>query len=613
MAAPVYTTDLTTIHDCEQVTTPAWAEPTNMTAGTTIAQQNDFFIQGSFCTSKLTNATGTSGAGFVNASAITLPSGEAIWFWIYHIGPKALDTRANGGLQVIVGNTLSAYYAFYLEGVDTYSLGGWKRVPIDPTLTGNDADGFAFRNRTQGTPSGVWQAFGGGCVQLSAVAGASLGIDYIAYGRDLYAEFGDATNGFATWSGMASTDATNAWGLCQLINGAFYLQGKIQLGTTTNAVDFRDSNQSIFIQKTPKVSQGFNEIAIVNASSRVDWTAISFTSLGNQSPGKLTVTDNADVNISSCSFTGMDTFSLQAGTDILNSTFRNCLAITAPGSNLSGTSVLTPRVATNTSALIWNVATDPDGKLNNMKFSKGTNAHHAIEFGTSSPTSMTLRGIEFTGFNASNGQNDSTFHIKRTTGTVTINLVNCTGNMSYKTEGATVNLVINPVTFSVHVQDIDTGNPISGARVWSIVTSGVGGKPYQAPVTITNSGTTATVTHTSHGLVTGDKVHIQGASHWQNNGTFTITVTDANTYTYTMQSAPGSNPTGTITSTFVVISGTTDTSGNISSTYSYTASQPVTGRVRMASGGTFYKTAPIAGTIDSAAGLSLTIQMIKDT
>lgn len=110
-----------------------------------------------------------------------------------------------------------------------------------------------------------------------------------------------------------------------------------------------------------------------------------------------------------------------------------------------------------------------------------------------------------------------------------------------------------------------SGNPIYGFAICDAATTGnllissLIGTP--ASVTsITNSGATATVTQTAHGYVTGDWVLIQGASLAANNGSFQVTNTGANTYTYTMGSSPGSNPTGTITAlkaTLVVGSGVT--------------------------------------------------------
>lgn len=75
---------------------------------------------------------------------------------------------------------------------------------------------------------------------------------------------------------------------------------------------------------------------------------------------------------------------------------------------------------------------------------------------------------------------------------------------------------------------------------------------------ITRTGTTATLTTAeSHGLSTGMQVTVSGATPSQYNGTFTITVTDGNEFSYTMLSDPGASasPVGsyTINSAFVQI------------------------------------------------------------
>lgn len=64
---------------------------------------------------------------------------------------------------------------------------------------------------------------------------------------------------------------------------------------------------------------------------------------------------------------------------------------------------------------------------------------------------------------------------------------------------------------------------------------------------ITNVGTTATATRNNHFLTTGDTITIANASPAQYNGTFVITVTGTNTFTYTMASDPGGSATGTPT------------------------------------------------------------------
>jgi hypothetical protein len=62
------------------------------------------------------------------------------------------------------------------------------------------------------------------------------------------------------------------------------------------------------------------------------------------------------------------------------------------------------------------------------------------------------------------------------------------------------------------------------------------------------AGPLATATVTNHGFRHGDTVVIAGASPAAYNGSFTISVVDASTFTYTMTSVPASSPaTGTIT------------------------------------------------------------------
>jgi hypothetical protein len=73
---------------------------------------------------------------------------------------------------------------------------------------------------------------------------------------------------------------------------------------------------------------------------------------------------------------------------------------------------------------------------------------------------------------------------------------------------------------------------------------------------ITHVGAVATLTTaTAHGLITGNRVTISGASSAEYNGTYVITVTGANTFTYTMASTPALNATVVGTYTTIGITG----------------------------------------------------------
>ena len=194
--------------------------------------------------------------------------------------------------------------------------------------------------------------------------------------------------------------------------------------------------------------------------------------------------------------------------------------------------------------------------------------------------------------------------------TVVINVLeNGTTPTIDNVNGSTVT-VVNAVEVKLTVLNASTSAALQNARV--LLEAGSGGPlPYQAPVTITRASTTATVAHTAHGLATGNKVVIRGAAQQEYNGVYTITVTGANAYTYTVSGTPATPATGTIVSTGVILSGLTDASGVIQDTgFNFVSAQAVTGKARLSTG-SFYKTGQVSGSITSA-GFTTTVFLVPD-
>jgi hypothetical protein len=238
----------------------------------------------------------------------------------------------------------------------------------------------------------------------------------------------------------------------------------------------------------------------------------------------------------------MDTFVFLSNTTANNCSWNSCKSITAGGADLSGSVINNAQVGTDGSAVIWDVNSDPNGELDNMTFVKGTSSAHAIEFGTNVPTTMTLTGIDFSGYNASDGQNDSTFYFKDTSPTaITVNLSGCTGNFSYKTDGADITIVPDPVTISQTVSDT-AGNPIINARVLIEAADATGDLPYDDTVTISRTGDTATVSHTGHGMINGDVVVIRRVAEREYAGPHVISNVSTNAYDYILNSPYPSTP-----------------------------------------------------------------------
>jgi hypothetical protein len=174
----------------------------------------------------------------------------------------------------------------------------------------------------------------------------------------------------------------------------------------------------------------------------------------------------------------------------------------------------------------------------------------------------------------------------------------------------TVNLIKAP-PINITCKNADTKAVIEGVRVLVLADTG-GDLPYQDSVTITRVSTTATVSHTAHGLRTGQEVLIKGANQEEYNGIKTITVTTVNAYTFTVSGTPTTPATGTITCTSVILEETSNASGIVTvSNHRYTSNQPITVRARSHSGTTKYQQGNLSATITSS-GFSGNILMVED-
>lgn len=601
MTAATYASDLTDIFLFE-VTTGVSAYGGG---GAGLGTGADFAMEGTLAVDKqITNAE--KGFMFDAGSAFTIGADDHFFTWIMGSTPGICDTRDNRGIVICIGDSTTAFVKFHVDGGDTLPLGGGKPHAIrfvNTTLTN-------FRTLV-GTPGTSPQTVGGGLNTTATAKAANLGVDGARIGTGYDILNGTGADPEADFAGIASDDEGTSEGIFQTGLGGFNLQGKIRIGAAGTACEFLDSNTNIFILDTRHSLADFSEFLIEHASTIFTLTNVNFLALGTNNPGRLEMlTSTSTLAFTNVGFIDFGATILGTGATMTGCRWLGCDQITANGAAFGGSTFSGYEGTANTSYMIWDTAADPNGELDDTSFTKGTAATHAIEFGTTSPLTMTLTDVAFNGYNASNGQNDSTLHFKRTSGTINLTITGGT-TPSYRTDGATINLISGSVTVAVHAQEAD-GTSIVGARVILKASNGTGPFPFEETVTIVNSGTTATVAHTAHGMATNDKTEINGASHWQNNGAFQITVTGANEYTYTMPSDPGSSPTGTIKSTFVALEGTTNGSGDITTSRVYATNQPIIGRSRKSSASPFFKTFDITGTVNSATGFSATAVMSSD-
>lgn len=607
---------------------------TGWVSSLSVAVNTDIFLTGtSSISDKVSAATVTGyglGAGVVgepwNFSSGGSDQGNHI-FMIANIQGTA-DTLANGGFGIIAADDLATdSFGTWYVGPQAGSLGGWEYFVINPaadfdvvtagtagwTTTGNPAqlsgvDGIGVRWKVTNSIMGA--------SDNAFVQSMSIGVGYRITGTS------------AVFSEISTYEQTNRYGALQTKSGTLFPLCKIRIGTPSGAgnTTFSDSGFNVTWQGqvlaggTSKATEvGFYGLFADQGTGTTDITLTS-GSLSAASPEffDLELAGVNSVTVTNLSVDRARIISLDAAVTWDGGTIKNSGQITASSATFTNVNVLTSVVAADEGALLWDVATDPDGYLDGCTFTKGTNDHHAIRFGTNVPATMTLRNCTFTGFSSLNDVNGSVFRFDDTTGSITLNLVGCTTDGAFSVDdaaGVAVTIIIDPVTTLVNIRD-ENGDPESGVSVYLEAADGTGDLPYQQSITsITRSGTTATVTFgAAHGLETNEYLKLYGITDKVEDlsGAHQVTVTSTTVLTYQTTNSGSTNYTGTITGTGATIYGTTDVNGNISSSRTYVLSQPLKGYARKATTAPYYKSIELIDTVNSSTGLTLNRRLVLD-
>jgi len=609
MAIPSYTTDLNLLTNAESGT---WGEFIGYIGGGVPTTDDEYYIEGAGCvTQSFGNKSGAQfSIGFDNGTPVTINTDECFFMWQVNIAGNSMDTYAAGGLRGVIGADLTNFDMWITGGNDfgRNPYGGWQNVAIDPTFRPLDYSG--------GTGSGGSYRWFGSAVNLAVLVtkGNPHGVDVLRYGRgQAIITGGSVGDGYSTFAGLAAVNDTQTerWGLFQAEGTGYLWKGLMSFGITGYPCEFVDSNIVITVDDTPKTYADFNKIEINDSASNLTWTNVNISALNptGLSIGSFIMNNNAYVYIDTCIFTDMNTFKYQSSATTIGSTFLRCNSITQSGSTFTNCVFSRANIISSGVTLYM----DDVDKVTYCDFtSNGTG--HAIE-GFSSAGDYDLVGLTFSNYLAAATGNtgNEAVHILATSGVVNLNISGAgSTTFSIRSEGATVNIVAGAVTVYVKTTTA-AGVEIQGARVLVYAFSGgTGILPYNDIVTIVNSGTLATVSHTGHNMFTNDKVRITGGDLTVNRGVQTITKIDDNSYSYVLDSAPGTSPTGTVYSTYVALEGTTDINGEISTSRVYSANQPVRGWARKSTESPLYKTAPISGEIDTVDGFSSTAVLISD-
>jgi hypothetical protein len=399
------------------------------------------------------------------------------------------------------------------------------------------------------------------------------------------------------WQDVADDDNLNAnkYDIVRSIGpGVFEVNGQLQIGDGATTTTPASSNETLFfkdistsgIEGGPigKQASGFYKITVTGSGCTCDFDNMSLLA-SSVAPFVFDADDtglpDASINWNGGTVIQCSSFLSDGAQDFLNMGFYNCGQIEPAGSDFTG--FLVDGYSGTDGAILW-----PGGTT--VKDGTVQNCSRAIE--VTQAANQTYDNITFPNntYDTHLNNGGTNIEVSKTNGSNPTNYI-ATGGGTVTYVGASINVKIKAVD--------NDGATIDGALVFLQALNATGPFPFEETVTIVNSGTTATVTHTAHGMATNDYVEIKGASHWQNNGAFSITYISANSYSYGLPSDPGSSPTGTIKATFVALFGTTDINGEKETTRVYPSDQPVIGWIRHTAA---YKTAKLFGAVDDILG-----------
>lgn len=417
MAASTYTTDLITIATADESSgwveltgTDAESYPYNAQGSPAYIDPSSPHIQGGYAVTQVTTVSNAIASLAYSSGGVTIPTDGAFFLWQNYSSPFAMGTYAQGGQRIAVGSGLNNFKVWNVGGndKDNNPYGGFVNHVVNPTVT---------PDKTAGTPTSTLDYVGS---VVYVVNGSPSGevhqCDVIRYGRGSAIVIGgDGTFGHSNIDSLATIndEQSKRWGLMQKLYSGYLNKGHLQLGSVANAVSFIDSDRIILLQWTPKVTEAFNTIEIVNAGSTVTLTRFQFITLDpltTASRGNWITTDNANVRLDDCQFSDRDTFTFKSNTIITIGVFNRCKKIIQGGATLTNCLFNSfdgsATIVTNNSTLITGCTFTSDGN------------NHALEANTPGDYEWNNIAIGYATTNGSTGNelyyNNSGGHINLT-------------------------------------------------------------------------------------------------------------------------------------------------------------------------------------------------------
>jgi len=567
------------------------------------------------------NASETGTLTLASAEAMSTSRGIFVVWTASNLSQYYTDVTMN--LESTSGNDLDYSVAVGAYEKSRAVSGDFKAIALDFINKGTETGTFAPGNLNQFSMTVDNSSSG----NIRAVINTWIDAMYHGVGHTI----SSTTVGDKLFTEATAIDEAeaNRYGVLSNVSGIIYSQGDLTLsGTalTSNGETLVFKDNTIQTGASTWVNNGFSRY-------NLDITGtITFVNTNILAQPTVDGTTNVDFDVDGTSATA---FSMSGG----SITQANALTL-VNGQTFSGvvlTDINTSSIANDPIGCTWNlcglITMQTGGSLENCTLNKPSGAIGVdsddldvfdnctfISDGTGHAVDMNISATDTQGWNctdsgytAASSGNETIKVTISSPNILTINVASgATSPSVYVVGTGTVSVVSGQVTMTVTCLDKNTKTAIEGVAVTVLAKNGTGPLPFEDSVTITRSGSVATVSHTAHGLATGKKILISGAVQNEYNRIKTITYINANSYSYTVSGTPTTPATGTIKATAIVIDGLTNASGVISDTRSYSTTQPVSGSGRRGSSSPVYEPNPIDTTIDTANGATVTLLMIPD-
>lgn len=437
MAVFAVSFDGTRINNADDTT--GWANN-----GVTPSLNGDNYYQGS---GSIAAQVKTSDAGFQYTSAAQNLTGQAALIKMASGRPGALQ---GNGISIRIGSTTANYYRFDLFSASSYpAVGGFQIVAVNPNVA-------QWRNGTVGTPNLTSVTYWSFRAHYTAnTQGANTfadAIDTIASGTGLTGLSGgggDPAGKFSDFIAADEATEANRWGVVTSRDGILFINGTLTIGSSGNATQFTSVGEALVFPNN-RVTTGFCgvKLDIQNAGSNIAIEGGLFNGRGalfgsDDTRPRIEVIGTAGTcTMSGQSINGYEQVILTSKVEMLGCSFSNGALIDAKGATLNGSSITG---GTSTTALLWDVAVNTSGKLDNVSFISGGSGH-ALELGPNTPNEVTFQNLSFTGYGANGTTNAAVYN--NSGKALTIYVVGSTPTVR-NGSGASTTFVANPATLTL--------------------------------------------------------------------------------------------------------------------------------------------------------------------